>query len=149
MHLIFAITCAVRCIRCGLKPIYFSNFGHFLLSPKLIFPFVLVQVLNYWANFSLFWVGFLNQHLLGLSNYFFFFFVGKTRVIKLLIIYLILKIIKYINIWKCVVRYGLCVFLIIKLQTALHHAVWCGAILLAVRCGCAILRAVCAVYVVW
>ena len=26
------------------------------------------------------------------------------------------------------VRCGLCGFLIIKLQTALHHAVWCGAV---------------------
>ena len=42
---------------------------------------------------------------------------------------------------------GLCGFFIIKPQTALHHVVWCGAvrcgaILLAVRCGYAILRAV-------
>ena len=40
-----------------------------------------------------------------------------------------------------------CSFLIIKLQTALHHAVWCGAvqrnaILLAVQYGYVILRAV-------
>ena len=33
-------------------------------------------------------------------------------------------------------------FLIIKPQTALHRAVWCGALLLVVRCGYAILRAV-------
>ena len=38
-------------------------------------------------------------------------------------------------------------FLIIKPQTALHRAVWCGAVrcgalLLVVRCGYAILRAV-------
>ena len=36
--------------KCGLndlKLIYFSNFGFFLPSPKLIFSFVLVQVLNY------------------------------------------------------------------------------------------------------
>ena len=47
---IFAITYAVRYIRCSLndlKFVYFSNFGFFLPSPKLIFPFVLVQVLNY------------------------------------------------------------------------------------------------------
>ena len=47
---------------------------------------------------------------------------------------------------------GLCGFFIIKPQTALHHVVWCGAvrcgvvrcdaILLAVQCGYAILRAV-------
>ena len=72
-HLIFVVTYAVRYIRCGLndlKYVYFSNFKFFLPSQKLIFPFVLVQVLNYWASFSLFWVSFLNQHLLGLSNFF-------------------------------------------------------------------------------
>ena len=76
-YLIFAVTCTVLCIRYGLnglKSIYFSNFGFFLPSQKLIFPFVLGQVLNYWASFSLFWVDFLNQHLLGLSNFFFSFF---------------------------------------------------------------------------
>ena len=71
-HLIFAVTClvwcclefsqnynhialhfydhmygAVRFIRCGLKLIYFSNFGFFLPILKLIFPFILGQVLNY------------------------------------------------------------------------------------------------------
>ena len=49
-HLIFAVTCAVQCIRCGLndlKSIYFSNFGLFLPSPKLIVSFILGQVLNY------------------------------------------------------------------------------------------------------
>ena len=39
-------------------------------------------------------------------------------------------------------RCGLCGFLTIKPQTTLHHAVWCGALLLAVRCGYAILQAV-------
>ena len=52
-----------------------------------IFPFVLGQILNYLADFSLFWVDFPNQYLLELLNFFFFL---KTRVIKLLIIYLIL-----------------------------------------------------------
>ena len=50
LHLIFAITYAVRYIKFDLndlKLVYFSNFGLFLPSPKLIFPFVLVQVLNY------------------------------------------------------------------------------------------------------
>ena len=47
LHLIFAITCMVRCIRCGLKLIYFLDFGLFLPSKKLIFPFVLSQVLKY------------------------------------------------------------------------------------------------------
>ena len=106
-----------------LKFVYFSNFGLFLPSPKLIFSLCFGPVLNYWVSFSLFWVGFPNQYLLGLSNYFFLF---KTRVIKLLIIYLILKIIKYINILE---------------------RLWCGvvqsgAILLAVRCSYAILWAV-------
>ena len=138
----------MQCIRCDLndlKFVYFSNFGLFLPNPKLIFPFVLVQVLNYWANFSLFWVGFPNQHLLGLSNYF---FLLKTSVIKLLIIYLILKILIY---REDVVRCSLCGFLIIKPQIALHHAVWCNII-------CGVVRlcyfaggfgAVCAVYAVW
>ena len=49
----------------------FSNFGLFLLNPKLIFPCVLGQVLNYWVSFSLFWVDFLNKHFLGLLNFFF------------------------------------------------------------------------------
>ena len=31
-HLIFVATCAVWCIRCSLKPIYFLNFGLFLPS---------------------------------------------------------------------------------------------------------------------
>ena len=44
---------------------------------------------------SFFRGSFFSQHLLGLSNFFFFL---KTKVIKLLIIYLILKINKYINI---------------------------------------------------
>ena len=39
-------------------------------------------------------------------------------------------------------RCGLCGFLIIKPQTALHHVVWCGALLFAVQCGYAILGAV-------
>ena len=33
------------------------------------------------------------------------------------------------------VRCGLCGFLIIKLQTALHYAVWCGAVHYYLRCG--------------
>ena len=122
----------MRYIKCGLndlKLVYFSNFGFFLPSPRLIFPFILVKVLNYWASFSLFWVGFLNQYLLGLSNY--FLFLGKTRVIKLLIIYLILKLIKYIDVKKGAVQCG---FLIIKPQTTLHLAVWCGAVQYYLRC---------------
>ena len=123
-HLIFAITYAVRCIRCGLndlKLVYFTNFGLFLPSLKLIFPFLLGQVLNYWASFSLFWVGFPSQHLLGLSNYIYIYIYLKTRVIKPLIIYLILKI----NI--LIYREGAvwCSFLIIKPQIALHHELWC------------------------
>ena len=41
-NLIFAVTYVVQCIKCGLnnlKLIYFSKFGLFLPSPKLIFPF--------------------------------------------------------------------------------------------------------------
>ena len=43
-NLIFAVTYVVQCIKCGLnnlKSIYFSKFGLFISSPKLIFPFVL------------------------------------------------------------------------------------------------------------
>ena len=36
----------------------------------------------------------------------------------------------------------MCGFLIIKSQTALHHAVWCGAVQDYLRCGYAILQAV-------
>ena len=32
-------------------------------------------------------------------------------------------------------RCGLCGFLIIKLQTALHHAVWCGTVHYYLQCG--------------
>ena len=39
-------------------------------------------------------------------------------------------------------RYGLCGFLIIKLQIELHHAMQCGTLLRAMQCGYAILQAV-------
>ena len=38
-YLIFAVTCTILYIRYDLKSVYFSNFGFFLPSPKLIFPF--------------------------------------------------------------------------------------------------------------
>ena len=41
-------------------------------------------------------------------------------------------------------RYGLCGFLILKPQTALHHAVWCGAVQLFHFAG-----SFGAVYAVW
>ena len=104
-----------------LKSIYFSIFGLFLPSPKLIFPFILGKVLNYWTSFSLFWVSFSSQHLLVLSNFFFFL---KARVIKLLKIYLILKI-NILIYREGAVRYSLCNCLIIKPQIVLHHAVQC------------------------
>ena len=117
----------MQCVRCGLnglKTIYFSNFGSFLPSSNWFFPVVLGKVLNYWASFSLFLASFYNQRLLALLNY--YFFVEKTRVIKLLIIYLILKN-KYINIFRG------CGFLIIKPQIVLYHVIRCGyAILLKV-----------------
>ena len=52
------------------------------------------------------------------------------------------------------VRCGLCGFLIIKPQTALHHAVWCGVVRCTITCGavipfCGWFGAVCAVYAVW
>ena len=73
----------------------FFKFWIFPTQPKTNFSLFLGQVLNYCARFSLFWVDFSSQHLLRLQTIFFFFL---TRVIKLLIIYLILKINKYINI---------------------------------------------------
>ena len=39
-------------------------------------------------------------------------------------------------------RCGLCGFLIIKPQTALHHVVWCSTMHCYLRCDYAILRAV-------
>ena len=42
-HLIFAVICTILCIKCGLKSVYFSNFGLFLLSSKLIFSFFLAK----------------------------------------------------------------------------------------------------------
>ena len=54
------------------------------------------------------------------------------------------------------VRCGLCGFLIIKPQIALHHVVWCGAVRCNITCGAVRLchfvggfDAVCAVYAVW
>ena len=99
--------------------IYFK-FWVFTTQPKTNFPFILVQVLNYWASFSLFWAGFLKQHLLELS-----FFFLKTRVIKLLIIYLILKKLNILIYREGVVRCSLYSFLIIKSQITLHHVVRC------------------------
>ena len=81
-HLIFAITYAVRYIRCSLndlKFVYFSNFGFFLPSPKLIFPFVLVQVLNYCLVFLYFGLAFL---ISTCQDYHFFFFRGKLRLLN-------------------------------------------------------------------
>ena len=113
--------------------IYFK-FWVFPTQSKLSFPFVLDKVLNYWASFYLFWVGLSIQHLLGLSNYIYIFF-WKTRVIKLLIIYLILKIINILIYRENAVWCGLCGFLTIKLKTALHHTVWCNAVHYYLRCG--------------
>ena len=49
LRLIFVVTCAVRCITYGLKLIYFLDFGLFLPSKKLIFPFIFgpsLKILN-------------------------------------------------------------------------------------------------------
>ena len=127
-HLIFAGPCAVRYIRYGLKPIYISNCGFFLPSEKLIFPFVLGQVLKYWVNFSLFWVGFPNQHLQELLIFFFL----KTRVIKLLINNIFnIKKINILIYREDAMWCNLCGFLIIKLQTRLQ---WCSAMHCYLRC---------------
>ena len=114
----------------------FFKFWAFPTQFKTNFSLFLGQVLNYWASFSLFWVGFPSQHLLGLLNVFFFF--GKTRVIKLLIIYLILKIINILIYRESAVRCGLCGFLTIKLKTALHHMVRCHTVHYYLRCGAVI-----------
>ena len=48
------------------------------------------------------------------------------------------------------VRCGLCGFLIIKQQTALHHAMWCGAVRLCYFVsGFGAVFVVCVVYAVW
>ena len=124
-----------------MKSVFFSTFGLFLLSPRLIFPFLLGQVLNYWASFSLFWVGFSSQHLLGLLNFFFFL---KTRVIKLLIIYLILKINKYINIER---ECGAVQFVRFSYYKTANRTAPCGAVRLCHFAGG--FGAVFAVYAVW
>ena len=47
-------------------------------------------------------------------------------------------------------RCGLCNFLIIKLQTALHYVMWYGAVRLYYFVGnFGAVLAICAVYVVW
>ena len=58
LHFIFAVTCAILCIKCGLKSVYFSNFGFFLLSPKLIFPF-------FWAKMCMKYI----QQSIHISTY--------------------------------------------------------------------------------
>ena len=57
----------------------FQILGFFYLAQNYFFPFILVQVLNYWASFSLFWVDFSSQHLLGLLNFSFF---GKLGLLN-------------------------------------------------------------------
>ena len=76
----------------------------------------------------------------------FYLFILKTRVIKLLIMYLILKINKYINIqtWCNAVRFVQFSYYKTANHTTPHctmrcGAVQCGTILLAVQCGYAIL----------
>ena len=51
------------------------------------------------------------------------------------------------------VRCGLCGFLIIKPQIALHHVVWCGAVRCKITCGavrlCHFAGGCGAIYAVW
>ena len=47
------------------------------------------------------------------------------------------------------VRCGLCGFLIIKPQIALHHAVWCGAVQYYLRCGAILLAVRCGYAILW
>ena len=100
----------MQCIRCGLKPKYFPNFGFFPAQSKTDFSLCFVPIFKL-LNFFFFELAFLINtcYLLELLNYFFFL---KIRVIKLLIIYLIYR--------EGVVWCG---FLIIKPQIALHYAV--------------------------
>ena len=131
-HLIFAGTCAVRYIRYGLKPIYISNCEFFLPSEKLIFPFVLGQVLKYCVNFSLFWVGFPNQHLQGLLLLIFFL---KTRVIKLLISNIFnIKKINILIYRKCAVR-----SVRFSYYKTVNYTTPCSVLLPAMRCDYVIL----------
>ena len=143
-HLIFAVTCVVWCSLefsqnhnciishfCGHMCIavykmrfeegIFFKFWVFRIQPKTNFSLCFGSSLNYWAIFSLFWADFPSQHLLGLSNYIYIYIYLKTRVIKPLIIYLILKI-NILIYREGAVWYS---FLITKPQTALHHTVWC------------------------
>ena len=57
----------------------FFKFWVFPTQPKTNFSLFLGRVLNYWASFSLFWVDFSSQHLIGLLNFFFF---GKQRLLN-------------------------------------------------------------------
>ena len=73
-------------------------------------------------------VGFSSQHLLGLLNFFFF----LTRVIKLLIIYLILKIINILIYREDAVRFVRFSYYKTANHTAPCSMVWYDALLLAV-----------------
>ena len=115
-------------IRCEID--IFFKFWTFPTQLKTNFSLFLGQVLNYWASFSLFWVGFPSQHLLGLLNVFFFFW--KTRVIKLLIIYLILKIINILIYREDAVRFVRFSYYKTANHTAPCSVVWYDALLLAV-----------------
>ena len=72
-HLIFVITCAILCIRCGLKSANFLNFGLFLLSPKLIFPFLWAKFLIIKLVFIYFGLDFLVNTYQGYQTIIFFF----------------------------------------------------------------------------
>ena len=124
----------------GLKLVYFSNFELFLPNPRLIFPFVFDQVLNYWISFSLFWIGFPNQHLLRLLNL--KKKKKKTRVIKPLIIYIILKKINILIYIEGAVRFVRFSYYKTANYTAPCDLVRYGALLLKVWCSYVILRAV-------
>ena len=115
----------------------FFKFWAFPTLLKTNFSLFLGQVLNYWASFSLFWVGFSSQHLLGLLNFFFL-----TRVIKLLIIYLILKIINILIYRDGAVRFVRFSYYKTANRTAPWGVVWCGAMNYYLRCGYTISRVV-------
>ena len=58
----------------------FFKFWAFSTQPKTNFSLCFGPSFKFWSSFSLFWVGFLNQHLLGLSNFFFFWKLGCGAV---------------------------------------------------------------------
>ena len=115
----------------------FFKFWTFPTQLKTNFSFFFGSSFKLLSQFF-FILGWLSQSTLVRVIKRFFFFFGKTRVIKLLIIYLILKIINILIYRENAMRCGLCGFLTIKLKTALHHTVRCHTVHYYLRCGAVI-----------